>query len=123
MLNETESGERRDPTRDGLARELARMNLTVNVYTQWYWKTDLHNLLHFLSLRADPHAQYEIRVYADAMAEALRRWVPMVHEAFLDYRMGRRCCRPKCWRWCAACLRVRPWARPKAGSAPANGGN
>lgn len=88
MLNETESGERRDPTRDGLARELARMNLTVNVYTQWYWKTDLHNLLHFLSLRADPHAQYEIRVYADAMAEALRRWVPMVHEAFLDYRMG-----------------------------------
>jgi len=88
MLNETEEGEPADPARDGLARELARMNLTLNVYTQWYWKVDLHNLLHFLSLRADPHAQYEIRVYADAMMEAVRRWVPMVHDAFLDYRLG-----------------------------------
>ena len=88
MLNETEAGEPRDPARDGLARELARMNLTLNVYTQWYWKTDLHNLLHFLSLRADPHAQYEIRVYADAMMEAVRRWVPLVHDAFVDYRLG-----------------------------------
>ena len=52
----------------GLARELARMNLPANIYTQWYWKVDLHNLFHFLRLRADPHAQYEIRVYAEAIA-------------------------------------------------------
>lgn len=88
MLNEAEEGGRVDESRYGLARELARMNLTLNVYTQWYWKVDLHNLLHFLSLRADPHAQYEIRVYADAMIEAVRRWVPMVYEAFLDHRLG-----------------------------------
>jgi thymidylate synthase (FAD) len=88
MLNEGEDGGAADADRDGLARELARMNLTLNVYTQWYWKVDLHNLLHFLSLRADPHAQYEIRVYADAMMEAVRRWVPLVHDAFLDYRLG-----------------------------------
>ncbi|BBK36113.1 flavin-dependent thymidylate synthase [Allostella sp. ATCC 35155] len=88
MLNEAEEGGAVDSARAGLARELARMNLTLNVYTQWYWKVDLHNLLHFLSLRADPHAQYEIRVYADAMMEAVRRWVPMVHDAFLDYRLG-----------------------------------
>ena len=72
----------------GLARELARMNLTLNTYTQWYWKTDLHNLLGFLSLRADAHAQYEIRAYADAMVETVRAWVPDTHAAFLDYRMG-----------------------------------
>jgi len=64
MLNEDEAGAARDPSRQGLARELARMNLTLNTYTQWYWKTDLHNLFHFLSLRADAHAQYEIRAYA-----------------------------------------------------------
>ncbi|HEY6334812.1 MAG TPA: FAD-dependent thymidylate synthase [Alphaproteobacteria bacterium] len=88
MLNEDEGGNTRDAGRQGLARELARMNLPLNVYTQWYWKTDLHNLLHFLSLRADPHAQYEIRVYADAMLETMKRWVPMVHDAFTQYRMG-----------------------------------
>ncbi len=88
MLNEDSEGNRPDPSRDGLARELARMNLTLNTYTQWYWKIDLHNLLHFLSLRADAHAQYEIRVYADAMLETLRRWVPITCEAFEDYRMG-----------------------------------
>ena len=71
----------------GLARELARMNLPVNLYTQWYWKVDLHNLLHFLSLRADPHAQYEIRVYADAIADLVKDWVPHTYEAFKDYRM------------------------------------
>ena len=65
MLNEDEKGEVVDESNSGLARELARMNLTLNMYTQWYWKIDLHNLLHFLSLRADAHAQYEIRVYAD----------------------------------------------------------
>ena len=71
-----------------LARELARMNLPVNLYTQWYWKVDLHNLLHFLSLRADPHAQYEIRVFADAIGELVADWVPLTWEAFQDYRMG-----------------------------------
>jgi thymidylate synthase (FAD) len=72
----------------GLARELARMNLPANVYTQWYWKVDLHNLFHFLRLRADPHAQYEIRVYAEAIAAAVRDWVPIAFAAFEDYRMG-----------------------------------
>jgi thymidylate synthase (FAD) len=72
----------------GLARELARMNLTLNTYTQWYWKTDLHNLFHFLRLRADAHAQYEIRVYAEAMLETVKAWVPLSHGAFMDYRLG-----------------------------------
>ncbi len=72
----------------GLARELARMNLPANVYTQWYWKVDLHNLFHFLRLRADPHAQYEIRVYADAICEVVKDWVPAAYGAFEDYRMG-----------------------------------
>ena len=84
MLNEGE----RDEGRAGLARELARMNLTANVYTQWYWKIDLHNLFHFLRLRADPHAQYEIRVYADAMCEIAKAWVPAAYEAFEEYRLG-----------------------------------
>jgi len=87
LLNEDASGNILDENRHGLARELARMVLPTNIYTQWYWKTDLHNLLHFLSLRADPHAQYEIRVYADAMLETVKRWVPLVYEAFLEYRM------------------------------------
>ena len=68
----------------GLARELARMNLTLNTYTQWYWKTDLHNLFHFLSLRADAHAQYEIRVYAEAMLRTVEAWVPLASQAFRD---------------------------------------
>jgi thymidylate synthase (FAD) len=72
----------------GLARELARMNLPANIYTQWYWKTDLHNLLHFLRLRADAHAQYEIRAYADAICDIVRDWVPASYAAFEDYRMG-----------------------------------
>ncbi len=72
----------------GLARELARMNLPANVYTQWYWKVDLHNLFHFLRLRADAHAQYEIRVYADAICEMVKDWVPAAYSAFEDYRMG-----------------------------------
>lgn len=72
----------------GLARELARMNLPVNWYTQWYWKIDLHNLLHFLSLRMDAHAQYEIRVFADAIGSLVADWVPLVWEAFQDYRLG-----------------------------------
>ena len=72
----------------GLARELARMNLPANIYTQWYWKVDLHNLFHFLRLRADPHAQYEIRVYAEAIAAVVKDWVPLAYAAFEDYRMG-----------------------------------
>ena len=72
----------------GLARELARMNLPMNIYTQWYWKTDLHNLFHFLRLRADAHAQYEIRVYAEAIAAMVADWVPLAFGAFEDYRMG-----------------------------------
>jgi len=72
----------------GLARELARMNLPANVYTQWYWKVDLHNLFHFLRLRADPHAQYEIRVYAEIICDLVRDWVPLAYAAFEEYRLG-----------------------------------
>ncbi len=88
MRNEDSSGNILDPSIPGLARELARMNLPVNFYTQWYWKIDLHNLMHFLSLRADPHAQYEIRAYADVMLEILKKWVPITYKAFADYRLG-----------------------------------
>jgi len=88
MLNEKYDGTTIDENNKGLARELARMNLTLNTYTQWYWKTDLLNLLNFLSLRADSHAQYEIRAYADVMIEALKRWVPITFDAFMDYRIG-----------------------------------
>ena len=76
LLNVGEDGAVLDESQDGLARELARMNLSLNFYTQWYWKTDLHNLLHFLSLRADAHAQYEIRAYADVMLDTVKAWVP-----------------------------------------------
>jgi thymidylate synthase (FAD) len=88
MLNEDTEGNAVDPTRGGLARELARMNLSLNFYTQWYWKIDLHNLLHFVSLRADPHAQYEIRAYAEVLLDTIRRWVPQTHDAFERYVMG-----------------------------------
>ncbi len=77
-----------DETRQGLARELARMNLTLNTYTQWYWKSDLHNLLGFLSLRADAHAQWEIRAYAEAMLRTVEAWVPLTYAAFRDHRLG-----------------------------------
>ena len=88
MLNERSDATRIDPDRSGLARELARMNLTLGFYTQWYWKTDLHNLLHFLALRADPHAQFEIRVYAEAMLDTVQRWVPLVYDAFTEHVLG-----------------------------------
>jgi len=88
MLNEKFDGSKIDDSNKGLARELARMNLTLNTYTQWYWKTDLLNLLNFLSLRADNHAQYEIRAYADVMIDSLKRWVPITFDAFMDYRVG-----------------------------------
>lgn len=85
MMNTTEEGTILDPNKSGLTRELARMNLTLNYYTEWYWKIDLHNLLHFVGLRADSHAQYEIRAYAEAMLDTIRRWVPYTYEAFLKY--------------------------------------
>ncbi len=88
MLNERFDGTTIDENKKGLARELARMNLTLNTYTQWYWKTDLLNLMNFLRLRADSHAQYEIRAYADAMLDTLKKWVPTTYEAFMDYRVG-----------------------------------
>ena len=89
LLNESPAGAAGDEEQGGLARELARMNLSLNFYTQWYWKIDLHNLLHFLSLRADDHAQYEIRVYAEAILERIvKPWVPFAYEAFCDYRMN-----------------------------------
>jgi len=88
MLNERYDGSVIDEKKIGLARELARMNLTLNTYTQWYWKTDLLNLMNFLRLRADTHAQYEIRAYADVMLDTLKKWVPITYEAFMDYRVG-----------------------------------
>ena len=88
MLNERFDGTTINENKKGLARELARMNLTLNTYTQWYWKTDLLNLMNFLRLRADSHAQYEIRAYADAMLNTLKEWVPITYDAFLDYRVG-----------------------------------
>ncbi|MDH3665646.1 MAG: FAD-dependent thymidylate synthase [Paracoccaceae bacterium] len=75
-------------SQQGLARELARMNLPMNIYTQWYWKVDLHNLMHFLRLRADAHAQMEIRVYAEAICELVKAWVPATYAAFEDYRLN-----------------------------------
>tara|TARA_Y100000992_G_C21236315_1_gene478270 strand:- start:430 stop:1377 length:948 start_codon:yes stop_codon:yes gene_type:complete len=88
MLNEKFDGTIIDDKKQGLARELARMNLTLNSYTQWYWKTDLLNLLNFLALRADSHAQFEIREYADVMMNTVKKWVPTTYDAFVDYRVG-----------------------------------
>jgi thymidylate synthase (FAD) len=88
MLNERFDGTIIDEKKSGLARDLARMNLTLNSYTQWYWKTDLLNLMNFLFLRGDSHAQYEIRVYAEKMLDTVKKWVPITHAAFLDYRVG-----------------------------------
>lgn len=76
-----------DEERPGIARELARMVLPLNTYTQWYWKVDLHNLLHFLRLRHDAHAQYEIRAYAEVLMDVVHRWVPLTARAFADYRL------------------------------------
>ena len=85
MLNE--DGNIYDKNRTGLTRELARMNLSLNFYTEWYWKINLHNLLHFVSLRADQHAQYEIRVYAEVILDIIKEWVPITYEAFEEYRL------------------------------------
>lgn len=86
LLNEDTEGNIVNPEKQCLTRELARTNLSVNFYTQMYWKIDLHNLMHFLTLRADSHAQYEIRAYADVMIKLLERWVPFTYEAFIQYR-------------------------------------
>ena len=85
LMNEDESGNVVDPNVTGIARELARMNLTLNQYTQWYWKIDLHNLMHFVRLRADHHAQYEIRAYADVLLDIIKMWVPHTYEAFIEH--------------------------------------
>jgi len=88
LLNQDDAGRMIDDSKKGLARELSRMTLPLNAYTQWYWKIDLHNLMHFLSLRFDPHAQYEIRVYAEVMMEILKKWVPLTYEAFVSNRLN-----------------------------------
>ncbi len=88
MLNEDRAGQEIDADTIGLARELARIGLPLSTYTQWYWKTDLHNLLHFLALRADAHAQWEIREYARVILDVVERWVPLTANAFHSYRAG-----------------------------------
>lgn len=98
LLNTSEDGSPLDNGRMGLARELARMNLSLNFYTQWYWKTNLHNLLNFLKLRADPHAQYEIRVYAEKLLDITEKWVPLTFEAFKEYRLGAVTLSASAWR-------------------------
>ena len=91
LLNENDDGTPADTERTGIARELARSVLPVNIYTEFYWSLDLHNLLHFLNLRTDEHAQYEIREYATIILnEIVSAWVPLTHEAFQDYRMHAR---------------------------------
>jgi thymidylate synthase (FAD) len=87
LLNHDEAGEAALREREGLARELARIVLPLNTYTEWYWKIDLHNLLHFIALRADPHAQYEIRAYAEVLLHVVRRWAPLTCAAFENYRL------------------------------------
>lgn len=98
LLNTSEDGSDLDNGRVGIARELARMNLSLNFYTQWYWKTNLHNLLNFLRLRADPHAQYEIRVYAEKLLDITQKWVPLTFEAFEEYRLGAVTLSASAWR-------------------------
>ncbi len=71
-----------------MARELARSNLPRSTYTQWYWKTNLHNLFHFLWLRGDEHAQWEIREYARVLLGVVEAWVPLAYDAFVSYRVG-----------------------------------
>ena len=88
LMNTDENGIVIDEKKQGIARELARMVLPLNAYTQWYWKIDLHNLMHFLALRFDPHAQYEIRVYAKIMLDILKKWVPLTFDAFINNRVN-----------------------------------
>ncbi len=87
LLNADENGQTIDPDAAGIARELARIGLPLSAYTQMYWQTNLHNLMHFLRLRADIHAQWEIRIYAEKILELMAAWVPVTHEAFRDYQL------------------------------------
>lgn len=87
LLNADEEGNVIDENAEGIARELARIGLPLSTYTQMYWQTNLHNLMHFLRLRADPHAQYEIRVFAEKMLDVMADWVPVTTEAFRDYQL------------------------------------
>jgi thymidylate synthase (FAD) len=87
-LNENEEGQPKSNKKRGIARELARIGLPLNYYTQWYWKIDLHNLMGFLRLRSDKHAQLEIRMYADAILEVLEKWVPLTFKAFSEHVLG-----------------------------------
>lgn len=87
LLNEGPEGAPLRAGEPSLARELARSVLPVSFYTQWYWKCDLHNLLRFLQLRMDKHAQWEIRQYADVIAQIVKKWVPLSWEAFRDYQL------------------------------------
>ncbi|MDT3381971.1 FAD-dependent thymidylate synthase [Labrys neptuniae] len=98
LLNTSEDGSDLNNGRVGIARELARMNLSLNFYTQWYWKTNLHNLLNFLRLRADPHAQYEIRAYAEKLLNIAEKWVPLTFEAFKEYKLGAVTLSASAWR-------------------------
>lgn len=115
LLNLDQNGNPLDPEQEGIARELARMNLPVNYYTQWYWKIDLHNLMHFLSLRADSHAQYEIQVYAKAMIDVLKKWVPLTYEAFINYRCGAVTLSEKAMTVVKALIAGQPITREEAG--------
>ena len=87
LLNQDENGAAIDENQDGIARELARIGLPLSAYTQMYWQTNLHNLMHFLRLRADPHAQYEIRIFAEKILDIMADWVPVTTEAFRDYQL------------------------------------
>ena len=88
MLNEKSDGKIINDDKEGLSRELARINLTLNTYTQWYWKIDLHNLLHFLYLREDSHAQYEIQAYAEIILNKIvKKWVPYTYDAFKEFQL------------------------------------
>lgn len=90
LLNDDGTGKPKDQEQPMLARELSRMGLGLNFYTQWYWKIDLHNFMHFERLRMDAHAQYEIRVYADAMAQIAKDVFPIAWQAFEDYEFNAR---------------------------------
>ena len=118
LLNEDPSGDPIGPARPALAREIARINLSLGFYTQWYWKIDLHNLMHFLSLRADPHAQYEIRAYAKVMLDTLARWVPMTYAAFLEYRMNAAVISAKGLQVIRQLIKREPVDQPSSGLSP-----
>jgi thymidylate synthase (FAD) len=88
LINNDKEGNTFDNSKAGIARELARINLPVNCYTQWYWKINLHNLFNFISLRIDSHAQYEIRKYAEVIYDIVKKWVPYASEAFEKHRLN-----------------------------------